>query len=209
MVEELRCLKIAELKRELEQLEMEYASMFDEVNAITGQLNVLRYARKDVENYRSTKHSFWERFTKRKEYLAYRANLATLQDGAKKEAELNNRLVVAEVKSEQMINDSHIKQKITDKKHEIAQAKKATSLAELGVTKLDAVKILESHGITPTWGNGDYQIYNQMHDSENKQEALVAQVIDHTPRVEHDQRVRKCTVERISIKENLGGRDNL
>ena len=55
MLEDVRRLRLQELKQTLEKLQMRHAAMYDEVNALNGQIWVLRYAEKQVQNYQNHK----------------------------------------------------------------------------------------------------------------------------------------------------------
>lgn len=207
MIEEARCLKLKTLNQELEQLEMEYASMFDEMNAIRGQLNAIRYARNAVEVYQKGKHMFWERLTKRKDFLAYKANLEVLQNCPQSENELNDRYEAAENKANKLITKNKLVQKIADKKQEIAQVKKATTLEAMGMTPLEAINQVKAAGIPLTWGDGDFQIYMQMHDSENTEEVQAAKNIDTFPPTRP--RLHKCILGRLVTQENHADLENI
>lgn len=178
MLEEVRCLKVKELKNQLEQLRIEYAAMFDEVNAINGQIWVLRYAEKQVKNYESQKHPIWERLTKRKNYLAYQANLATLKNSREKMVSLTNRLAHAEIQAMETVAESAIQQKIEKLENAIQMVKSATSLDQLGLTPMQAVNLLQTNGLTPIWGDGDFEIYARMHRSNDEAELVVVNEID-------------------------------
>ena len=180
MLEEVRCLKVNQLKDEIEKLKMQYAAMFDEVNTINGQLWVLRYAEKQVENYQSQKHSFWDRFLKRKAYLEYRANLSTIDHSQEKIAMLSDRLADAESRVLENITKSDIKQKIEKLEAKVHLFKSATSLDQLGLTPMQAVSLLQNNGITPVWGDGDFEIYSRMHNSTDETELVTVGMIDKT-----------------------------
>ena len=210
MIEEARCLKVKELERELEKLEIEYAAMYDLRDTIYGQLHLLRYVKRKVEEYQSQEHSFFDRFTKRKEYLAYKANLETLKSYPEKESVLESRLVHAEDETYAMVTSSGIEKKIEDKKKEIEQVKAATTLEQLGMNAMEVVEILQNHGVTPTWGDGDYQLYSQMHDSENQQEIAMAKSIDEVRyQNTHKRRLHKCTVGTYAAKLYNAEQENI
>lgn len=147
MFEEVQRLRVNQLKNKLECLRMEYAAMFDEVNAIDGQLRVFRYAEKQVRNYQRKRHFLWERFTKRKQYLAYKANLAMLKKYPVMMMSLSNRLAHAELEVADEIKSSRIVQKIESLERQVAQAETAKNLEELGLTAADAVKLIFSDNV--------------------------------------------------------------
>lgn len=204
MLEDVRRLRLQELKQTLEKLQMRHAAMYDEVNALNGQIWVLRYAEKQVQNYQNHKHHFWERFTKRKEFLAYRANLATLQGCPEKLEMLNQRLSQAENQAAHQITHSGILQKIQNVEEQIKSVKQATTLAELDMTPSAAVTMLKQHGIKPAWEQGDFEIYAQMHDSDDEKEVALAKTIDHEP---VRPRLHKCTIS-YGLRENRSDLEN-
>lgn len=208
MIEEARYLKLKTLKQELEQLEVQYASMFDEINAINGQLSMIRDAIESVEKYQKQKHGFLERFTKRAEYLAYKSNLETLKGCPRREIELKNRLVAAEINAEKVIAESNIVQKIKNQKQVIEQAKFATTLEELGMMPMEVVEKTQALGIPLTWEQGDFQIYTQMHESKNAQEVAVANALDEARHIRH-KRLQKCVVGTCMGREKHSERENI
>ena len=150
MFEEVQRLRVNRLKKTLEGLRMQYAAMFDEVNAIDGQLRVLRYAEKQVRAYERKKHFLWERFTKRKEYLTYKANLATLQKHSIKMMSLSNRLAHAELEVAEKIKSTDILNNIERLEREVKAAESATNLTELGLTLEQATNLLLLNQLSTT-----------------------------------------------------------
>ena len=199
MLEDVRRLKLETLNQELEKLEHEYAAMFDEVNAIYGQLWVLDYAEKQVNKYKSEKHSLWERFTKRKEYLAYQTNLETLKDCPKKTVSLENRLARAELETIERIEHSGILQKIESKKNQIKKIKNATILEEMGMTTAQAVELLHAKHVDFGLGKGDEEILQRYLDYKNQVKPIVIEQNN-----EENKKLRNICIG-TSVRENLIG----
>lgn len=189
MLEDVRRLKLEELNQELEKLQHEYAAMFDESNALNGQLYVLRYAQEQVDKYQSVKHHFWERFTQRDTYLAYKANLETLQGCPQKMVSLSNRLAHAELKASKKIVHSGIVQKIENLEKQIALVQKAASFEELGLTSVQAIEFLRANHVDSNLGKGDEEIWQRYLNYKNHVQPIVVQ-----PTNQKDEKLTKVCI---------------
>ena len=112
--------KLNELKKELNELQLQYATILNKVNELKGKLWVVKYQEKKALQCQKKKYSFLERvFTKRKDYHTDQVILRSLDSIKKKQVDLNKLLLDAERRAFEKIKASGIEEKIEKLENEI------------------------------------------------------------------------------------------
>jgi len=159
MLEEVRRSKLAKLEKKLDDLQHQYAAMFDELNTLASKLSYLRYCqKKGISAYYKGKKEFTfieANFTARKEYQAYQAALDELGTLPRKISELDEQLIILKKRVLRKINRSGILEARENLKEQIETVKNAKTLEELGVTPFYAISRLQNHSDVPVLSKND------------------------------------------------------
>ncbi len=176
MFSDVQKLKLAEIQNNLDCLKAEEQAMHDEVCSLRDKLWALEHQQ---ERGLSGKKQFsvLERLlTKRKAYKRYQNAVAELKASPDKITALMSEIEIAEMQTADKIATSGILQKIEEAEKNIWAIEDAVSLAELNITPVDAISLLETNEITPVLDESDRKIFERPREYETKGKAALCAV---------------------------------
>ena len=164
MIEEIKRIKLEEFNSRrvvLEEKETEIRKKLQEMNI---ELWSLEWEQSKGITVRS-EFSFFEKFvTKRSQYKKFKMQSKRFSEVTKLIEELKKQIKLEEVNVEQELEDSGISAEWREIKQNIELFEGAQTLYEIGFSPIDAIKFLESKGITPVLTEADKVPYSHPRD---------------------------------------------
>ena len=200
MFQDVQMLKIQEAEEKVLQLQEQERAMHDEVRALKDKLwNLENQDRMGLNAYHGKKQfSAFERLiTKRKAYRDYQTKLAELKELPKKIAVLKSEIQIAEMQVIEQVAQSGILQLIEQANRQVYAIGRAQTLAELGMTPVDAVKYLEDNEITPVLDESDRHVFARPREYLTKGKSALCAIhkMDIMPTDSHLSTLKEAQVE--------------
>jgi len=117
----------------------------------------------------------------RKDYQTYQRAVAEMQRMPERIALLAKEVELAEKETEKTILQSGILQAIKDAENKVWQMQQATTLSDLGITPVEAVKLLEEHHITPVLDESDLVLTEHPRNYQSKADLIAVHQMGYSP----------------------------
>ncbi|MBO4726199.1 MAG: hypothetical protein J5598_01185 [Clostridia bacterium] len=179
MFNDVQRLKLREAEEQVARLKEQESAMYDEVRTLKDKLwDLENQERRGLGAYHGKKQfSAFERLvTNRKAYREYQAKLAELKTLPTRIAKLKSEIAIAEMQTSEQIAQSGILQSIEQAQSQGWAVERAQTLAELGMTPVEAIQLLEDNEITPVLDESDNHVFERPREYLTKGKAALCAV---------------------------------
>ncbi len=200
MIEEIKKIKVEELNSQIKQYEEQKASIMQRLNQLNEQLREL----KNEQSYGMTvkgNFSFLEKWiTRRHDYKTFKRQSKRFSELPELISKAESEIAEENERVQHELETSQIDDKLFETACKMDFIKKAKTLREIGITPIDAIKLLESKGIPPVLTEEDKVVYVNPRDYSSKSSLIGVHKTKYAPTANMIKSAKDANVE---MKENI------